>query len=112
MGEIHTHVAESRVGEADERSSQLSIKDLFWANKEGHDFTCVIRKGKMTCADLTKLNQPGYQRTPKENKVASDLFDSWSDESSYEKGNQAPPMSWFKTAEAIKKAIPQYEISI
>ena len=112
LGEIHTHVAETRVGEADERSSQLSVKDLFWAHQSGKNFTCAIRKGKMMCADLTKLNQPEYQRTQKENEIAKKLHNVWSEGFSYDRRNQEPPKTWFKKAESVVKAIPQHEIAI
>lgn len=107
LGEIHTHVAETRVGETEERSSKFSIKDLFGAHKDRHDFICVIRKRKMVCADLTDINEPEYKQTEKTKKLANDLYETWSEGESYDRRNEELPMSWFKKVDSIIKRVPQ-----
>lgn len=65
VGWIHTHVAEERYAippenqeaakKIEEFESSPSLSDLYGVLRDGHEFVCALRKGKMRCNDFKNL---------------------------------------------------------
>jgi len=112
LGQIHTHVAETRAGEEEEYLSKLSVDDLHWSMRDRLDFICAVRKGKMKCADLTGLLKSRYEQTKAERELSDDISNAWREGYAREKARKDLPTSWFKLAKSIDERIPQCEIEI